>query len=85
MLNLISKKVILNDILYDNGILSFDTQHSQTGTTFLRRKRITNIPLNVLESIYAAMPKSRDHVSSFDELKTSLLKFKEELRAETMR
>ena len=82
---MISKKVILNDILYDNGIRSFDTQHSQTGTTFLRRKRITSIPLNVLEYIYAAMPKSKDHVSTFDELRISLLKFKEEVRAEMRR
>lgn len=75
---MISKKVILNDILYEKGIPSLNTQESSKGTTFLPRKRITNIPLNILEAIFDAMPKSKDHVSTFDELRTSLLKYKEE-------
>lgn len=75
---MISKKTILNDILYEKSIPSFSTQYNQNGTTFLRRKRITSIPLNVLETIYAAMPKNKDHVSTFDELRISLLKLKEE-------
>lgn len=75
---MISKKVILNDILYEKGIPSLNTQQSSKGTTFLPRKRITNIPLNVLEAIFDAMPKSNDHVSTFDELRASLLKYKGE-------
>ena len=75
---MISKKVILNDILYEKGIPSLNTQQSSKGTTFLPRKRITNIPLNVLEAIFDAMPESNDHVSTFDELRASLLKYKEE-------
>ena len=77
---MISKKVILNDILYENGIPSFNTQQSSKGTTFLPRKRITNIPLNVLKSIYDAMPKGKDHVSTFDELRASFLKYKEDIQ-----
>ena len=75
---MISKKNILNDILYEKNIPSFNTQYSQNGTTFLRRKRITNLPLNVLEAIFDAMPRKRNRISTMDELRRSLRKLKEE-------
>ena len=75
---MVSKKNILNDILYEKGIPSFSTQYGQNGTIFLRRKRVTDLPLNVLEAIHNAMPCTRKRISTMDELRSSLCKFKEE-------
>lgn len=57
---MISKEIILNDIFYDYGLPSFNEQYGPNGTIILPRKRITTIPLNVLEAIASAMSESKD-------------------------
>lgn len=65
---MVSKEVVLNDIFYEYGLPTFNERYGPYGTIILPRKRITTIPLNVLESIIDAMPESKQPAPSFDEI-----------------
>lgn len=65
---MISKEIILNDIFYEYGLPTFDEQYGPNGRNYLPRKRITTIPLNVLESIIDAMPEPKHQVPTFGDI-----------------